>query len=56
MAPSELLGTWLPHVPCGRVLDIGSGEGDVALWLMGHGFKVDAIEKDRELCVLYVDL
>jgi SAM-dependent methyltransferase len=45
-APDELLETWLPAIPRGRALDLGAGEGEVAVWLAHQGFEVEAWERD----------
>jgi SAM-dependent methyltransferase len=42
----ELLEAWVDHVPRGRALDLGAGEGVTARWLTSRGFTVDAIERD----------
>jgi trans-aconitate methyltransferase len=51
MAPNALLEDWLPHIPIGRALDIGAGDGSNSLWLANAGFQVDVIERDPESCM-----
>jgi SAM-dependent methyltransferase len=41
--PSALLAEWIDRIPRGRALDVACGAGRNALFLAGHGFKVDAI-------------
>lgn len=45
-APYELLDRWIENVEIARSLDIGAGEGEVAIWLAGNGFAVDVVERD----------
>lgn len=44
--PWEPLLEWIDAVPKGRALDLGAGDGEVALWLAGRGFAVEAVEVD----------
>ncbi|MGA9531188.1 MAG: methyltransferase domain-containing protein [Anaerolineales bacterium] len=37
---------WLPRPVLGRALDVGAGDGRLAIWLAEEGFEVDAIERD----------
>ncbi|HET7011859.1 MAG TPA: methyltransferase domain-containing protein [Anaerolineales bacterium] len=43
----EVLERWAGAAPAGRALDLGSGDGGIALWLGRQGFVVDAVEVDR---------
>lgn len=45
--PDEFLDAWIGHASIGRALDLGAGQGEVALWLAGRGFTVDAVECNR---------
>ncbi|MGH7787935.1 MAG: class I SAM-dependent methyltransferase [Candidatus Binatia bacterium] len=42
--PSTLLASWIDSLPCGRALDLASGDGRHALFLAARGFRVDAID------------
>jgi len=55
MTPSNLLEQWINHIPRGRALDIGAGDGDESIWLASEGFKVDAIERSPEMCLRLKD-
>ncbi len=44
--PDELLASYASTAPPGRALDLGAGRGETALWLVRHGFTVDAVESD----------
>jgi len=46
--PSDLLAEWIDRIPPGRALDVACGAGRNALFLAGHGFKVDAIDISAE--------
>jgi SAM-dependent methyltransferase len=46
-SPYELLDRWISHVEIGRALDLGAGDGAVAIWLSNFGFDVTAVEADR---------
>lgn len=41
------LRLWRDHFVSGPALDIGSGEGEISLWLARNGFLVDALEPDQ---------
>lgn len=45
-SPDELLESWAHLARIGRALDLGAGTGESALWLLGQGFTVDAIESE----------
>ncbi len=45
-APYGLLDRWISHLDNGRALDLGAGQGEVAIWLADAGFAVDAVEGD----------
>ena len=47
-SPSRFLVHNLKRMPKGRVLDVASGAGRHALYLAGHGFDVDAIDRDGD--------
>lgn len=47
-APSGLLRRWLPRLPKGRALDVGTGLGRNALYLARAGYQVDAIDISAE--------
>lgn len=47
-APNEALESWIDHVPLGRALDLGAGDGLTSAWLAGRGFRVDAVEHDPD--------
>jgi SAM-dependent methyltransferase len=40
------LQKWLDEILIGRALDLGAGDGEIALWLSELGFQVDAVERD----------
>ena len=40
------LQNWLGEISIGRALDLGAGDGEIALWLSRQGFQVDAVERD----------
>lgn len=42
--PSQFLVEQCPHLPCGRALDVASGDGRHALYLARRGWVVDAID------------
>jgi 2-polyprenyl-3-methyl-5-hydroxy-6-metoxy-1,4-benzoquinol methylase len=44
----ELLDAYIEHVPTGRALDIGMGEGDNAIWLARRGFQVVGIDRSTQ--------
>jgi SAM-dependent methyltransferase len=44
----EALGRWLGATLPGRVLDLGAGDGAIALWLGKQGYLVDAVESDLD--------
>ncbi len=46
-APPDWLTAWIDEVPRGKALDIGAGEGDLALWLSERGFTVEAVENEE---------
>jgi dihydroneopterin aldolase len=46
--PSRFVAQQLHRLPKGRALDVASGSGRHALYLAGHGFEVDAIDRDGE--------
>ena len=46
--PLDRLARWLSTSSRGRVLDLGAGEGETAVWLARQGFLVDAVECDPE--------
>ncbi len=39
----------LDSISTNRALDLGTGEGETALWLAEQGFTVDAVERDPEV-------
>lgn len=43
---SENMETVLEILPEGPVLDLGAGDGELAIWLARRGFTVDAVEND----------
>jgi SAM-dependent methyltransferase len=48
-APSDWVTRWAPLIPAGgRVLDVASGSGRHARWLAGHGYPVDAVDRDAQ--------
>jgi dihydroneopterin aldolase len=47
-APSRFVVQQLHRLPKGRVLDVACGSGRHALYLAGHGFEVEAIDRDAE--------
>lgn len=44
---SEIFEKVLDILPDGPALDLGAGGGELALWLGGCGFTVDAVERDE---------
>lgn len=48
-APYDLLNQWVNQTQTGRALDLGAGNGEVALWLDKFGFDLDAVERDPDL-------
>jgi SAM-dependent methyltransferase len=44
----EALGRWVTAAPRGRALDLGAGEGEIAIWLAANGYLVDAVESSGE--------
>lgn len=42
----------LNHLPVGRVLDVGAGQGRLSRWLADHGHQVDATEVSVAMAVL----
>jgi SAM-dependent methyltransferase len=44
----DALGRWAAAAPRGRALDLGAGNGEIAIWLAGLGYLVDAVEVDPE--------
>lgn len=46
--PSRFVVQQLHRLPKGRVLDVACGSGRHALYLAGHGFDVEAIDRDAE--------
>lgn len=48
-SPPDWLTQWLDHIPLGRCLDLGAGEGQLSRWLVDKGFQVTAVEHDPAL-------
>ena len=44
LKPNPVLAKFLPHIPKGKALDIGAGEGRNSIFLAENGFKVTAID------------
>lgn len=48
-APSDWLMKHTQHIkPSGHVLDVAAGKGRNARWLAQQGFKVEAVDRDRQ--------
>jgi SAM-dependent methyltransferase len=47
LEPDEVLREYLALIPGPRVLDLGMGEGEHALWLASQGFEVEGVDRDR---------
>jgi len=47
-SPSRFVTQQLHRLPKGRLLDVASGSGRHALYFAGHGFEVEAIDRDAE--------
>jgi len=48
LKPDPLLVKYLSRIPKGKALDIGAGEGRNSFILARNGFKVEAIDKNKE--------
>jgi SAM-dependent methyltransferase len=46
--PGELLESWVDRIPRGWALDLGTGAGQTAAWLMSRGFYVEQVESNRK--------
>jgi SAM-dependent methyltransferase len=46
--PGELLESWIGQVPRGWALDLGTGSGRTAAWLVRQGFWVEQVESNRK--------
>jgi SAM-dependent methyltransferase len=47
-SPYDLLDRWISNAEAGRALDLGTGDGEVAIWLDGRGYEVEALEVNQE--------
>jgi dihydroneopterin aldolase len=47
--PARFLTQQLHRLPKGRALDVATGSGRNALYLVSHGFQVDAIDRDEQM-------
>src|SRR5262245_1265403 len=46
--PARFLTQQLLRLPKGKALDVAAGSGRNALYLAGHGFHVDAVDRDEQ--------
>lgn len=47
LEPDEVLAQYCQHIPGPRVLDLGMGDGEHALWLASLGYEVEGVDVHR---------